>query len=290
MSLIAGFTFVRNARRYDYPVIESIRSMLPLCGELVVAVGRSDDDTMDMVRRINDPKIRILETVWDDSLRQGGRVLAVETDKAFGAVSPHYPWCLYLQADECLHEQDYDIIRAAAENYQHDVRTEGFLFSYHHFYGSYDYVGNSRRWYRREVRIVRNDPAIHSWRDAQGFRRKGKKLRVRLLPAHIYHYGWVRHPEQQQQRQAHFHTLWHDDQTAQAKAGSTPYYIYDQGEPLRPFTGTHPATMCDRIQRQNWHFANDPTQMRLTFKDRCLHWLEQKTGYRLGEYRNYTLL
>jgi len=47
---VSGFTFVRNAIRYDYPVVEAIQSILPLCTELVVAVGNSDDDTLQLIR------------------------------------------------------------------------------------------------------------------------------------------------------------------------------------------------------------------------------------------------
>lgn len=102
---IAGFTFVRNAIKFDYPIIEAITSILPICDEVVVAVGNSEDDTLGLIKSINSPKIKIIETIWDDSLREGGRVLAVETDKALAAVSPDVDWCFYIQGDEVVHEQ-----------------------------------------------------------------------------------------------------------------------------------------------------------------------------------------
>ncbi len=167
---IAGFTFIRNALLYDYPVVEAITSILPLCDYFVVAVGKSDDDTLDLVRGIGDPKIHVIETVWDDRLREGGRVLAEETNKAFDAIPPDYDWCFYIQGDECVHEDDLPAIRSGMEQWLNDPETQGLLLHYRHFYGSYDYVGVSRRWYRREVRIIRNDKHIRSYRDAQGFR------------------------------------------------------------------------------------------------------------------------
>ena len=84
---VAGFTFIRNAVRYDYPVVESITSLLPLVDELVVCVGNSDDSTLALIESIASPKIKIFHSVWDDSLREGGKVLAVETNKALAAVS-----------------------------------------------------------------------------------------------------------------------------------------------------------------------------------------------------------
>src|ERR1044072_1101483 len=143
---VTGFTFVRNAIKLDYPVVEAISSILPLCDEVIVLVGNSEDATPDLIRSINSPKIRIFDSVWDDSMREGGRVLAIETDKAMQHISPDTTWCFYIQADEIVHEDDYPAIRAAMEKYKDDQRVEGLLFNYIHFYGTYDYVGDSRTW------------------------------------------------------------------------------------------------------------------------------------------------
>lgn len=288
---VAGFTFIRNALLYDYPIVEAIRSILPVCDQVVVAVGRSDDDTLGLVRSIGDPRIRILETVWDDSLRDGGCVLAEETNKAFDAIPEQYDWCFYIQGDECVHEADLPAIRAAMERHLTDRRTEGLLFNYQHFYGSYDFTGLSRRWYRREVRIVRNDKRIRSYRDAQGFRwADGRKLQVRPAGARIFHYGWVKHPAAQQRKQLSFNCLWHSDQAVSelVKPGET--YQYDGKEPLRRFTATHPAVMHPRIAAVNWQFAGDPSAMQWSWKDQVSNTVERLTGWRMGEYRNYKLL
>ncbi|MEL6923972.1 MAG: glycosyltransferase family 2 protein, partial [Bacteroidota bacterium] len=148
---VSGFTIVRNAIKYDFPVVESIRSILPVCDEVVVAVGQSEDDTLSLIRNIGSDKIRIVPTVWDDSLREGGRVLAVETNKAFDAIGSDADWCLYVQADEVLHEQYQLSLKQTMQQNLHRSEVEGLLFDYQHFYGSYDYVGDSRRWYRKEI-------------------------------------------------------------------------------------------------------------------------------------------
>jgi hypothetical protein len=288
---VAGFTFIRNAARYDYPIVEAIRSVLPLCDYFVVALGRSEDDTEALIRSIDDPRIHILPTEWDDSLREGGRVLAVETDKAFQAIPQAYDWCFYIQGDECVHEQDYPAIRQSMERWLDDPHTEGLLFHYRHFYGSYDYVGASRRWYRREVRIIRNNKNIKSWRDAQGFRwADGRKLRVRQIPACIYHYGWVKDPAAQQRKLRNFNRLWHSDEIAEQRVGRSETYRYDGTEPLERFTGAHPAVMQPRISTMNWQFETDPSTIRRRLKDRISQWIERRTGWRPGEYKNFTLL
>lgn len=287
---VVGFTFVRNALKYDYPVFESISSLLPLCDEVVVAVGNSDDGTLVLIQRINSPKIRIVETVWDDALRAGGRVLAVETDKALAAVLADADWAIYLQADEVLHEADYPAIRVVMERWKDDKAVEGLLLNYRHFYGSYGYVGDSYRWYRREIRIIRLGIGVHSYRDAQGFRRAdNRKLRVKLLDANVHHYGWVKMPAAMQRKQETFGKLWHSDEWVAQNVAAAKEFDYSQVDSLQRFEGTHPAIMQPRINAQNWQFDHDPSRNCYRFKDRFKQTLERLTGYRMGEYRNYEL-
>ncbi|WP_242396008.1 hypothetical protein [Anaeromyxobacter oryzisoli] len=288
---VGGFTFVRNAIRFDYPIVEAIQSILPLCDEVVVAVGKSEDDTLGLIRRIPSPKIRILETVWDDTIRQGGRVLAVETDKAFQALSPDLDWAVYIQGDEVLHERGLTAVRDAMERYADDRRVEGLLFDWLHFYGSYDYVAEAIRWYRHEVRIVRRDPDIHSYGDAQGFRRRpSEKLRVKPTGATIHHYGYVRPPKTMQDKARCFNQLWHDDAWIARNVPCTAAFDYSQIDALRRFEGTHPAVMRPRIAAMNWAFDRDLSANRWSFKDRLKLALECLTGWRPGEFRNYRLL
>lgn len=286
---VSGFTFVRNAVKFDYPVKESILSLLPLVDELIVCLGNSDDTTADLIQSINSPKIKIVSSVWDDSLREGGRVLAVETDKALAAVSPQADWCIYLQADEVIHENDYLVIRAAMEEFKSDPKVEGLLFNYIHFYGSYHYVGNSRKWYRHEVRIIRNDRKIHSYKDAQGFRKDDRPLKVKKIKARIFHYGWVKNPAHQTEKQKSFHRLWHSDEKVKAKV-KEELFDYSEIDSLEEFTSTHPAPMKIRIENMDWVFYYDTRQNKLSFKNKILQFVEKQTGKRLFEYRNYRLI
>lgn len=283
---VSGFTFVRNAVQYDYPIVESIRSLLPLVDELVVCLGNSSDDTTSLIQSIADSKLKIVNSVWDDTLREGGRVLAVETDKAFAAVSEKADWCIYLQADEIIHEDDIPAIRIAMEDFLEDKMVDGLLFNYIHFYGNYSHIGSSRRWYRHEIRVIRNDKSIHSFRDAQGFRKNNDFLRVKKINARIFHYGWVKKPEQQQEKQKNFHKLWHSDEKVK-KMVKDNTYDYSQIDLLKKFTGTHPAVMQERIKKLDWELDFDTTTNKMSFKNRILHAIENVSGYRLFEYKNY---
>ena len=288
---ITGITFIRNALRYDYPIVESIRSVLPLVDTMIVAVGRSEDATRELIAGLNSAKIEILDTVWDDSLRTGGRVLAEETDKALRAVPTATDWVLYIQGDEVLHEQYHEPLRASMTRWKDDAATDGLLFDYLHFYGSYDYVGDSLRWYRREVRVVRPNRGIYSYRDAQGFRMGAdQKLRVRHSGATMYHYGWVKDPRAMQRKAEDFNRYWHDDAWLEENIARREAFDYGEVDALRRFEGSHPEVMNKRIDRLNWEFDHDPSMNRYGFKERCKRWIEGLTGFRPGEYRNYRLL
>src|ERR1039457_1514740 len=272
---ISGFTFIRNAIKYDYPVVEAIRSVLPLCDEFIVAVGKSEDQTRDLITSIGSPLIRIIDTEWDESLRKDGEVLAVETNKAFDAVSPESTWAFYIQGDEVIHEKYLEGLKNDMKKFGGDPRIEGLLLNWLHFYGSYDFVGNSRRWYRKEVRIIRNDKKIRSYKDAQGFRKQDKPLNVMPVDAFIYHYGWVKPPEFQQARLNYFHSLWHNEKWIKKNISPHEAFDYLTIDSLEQFQGTHPAVMQARIGRTNWQFSFDPTKKKLSPIKRISHLIEE---------------
>ncbi len=288
---ISGFTFVRNALKYDYPVVEAIMSILPLCDEMIVAVGQSDDDTLALIEGIDSPKIKIIETIWDDSLREGGQVLAIETNKALAAISDDTDWAFYIQADEVVHERYLPAIAKAMQVYLNDDAVEGLLLKYKHFYGSYRYVGDSARWYRREIRIVRHTGRVASYRDAQGFRTiDNKKLNVRLIDAEVYHYGWVKTPESIKKKVKEFQQFWYDDDEMEIIRAEAETFDNTQVDSLVLFEGTHPAVMAQRIAQMNWIFDFDIRQKNLSFKNKFKLFFERLTGRRIGEYRNYKLI
>lgn len=287
---VSGFSFIRNAIKYDYPIVEAITSILPICDEFIVAIGNSDDDTEALINAIGSDKIKIIHTVWDDSLREGGRVLALETDKAFQAISDDTDWCFYIQGDECVHEKYLPIIKKAMEENLQADNIEGLLFKYLHFYGSYDFVGTSKRWYRNEIRVIRNNKNIKSYKDAQGFRINDRKLNVLPIEAEIYHYGWVKHPSKQQDKIKNFNKLWHDDDWMKRNIEDVAEFDYSQVDGVKHFIGEHPSVMKNRIENVNWKFSFDPSKKKMKFRHRVAHAFESITGYRLGEYKNYTIV
>jgi hypothetical protein len=284
---VCGFTIVRNAIKYDYPVVESIRSILPLCDKVVVAAGNSDDGTLDLIKSIDKEKIVIIETVWDDKLREGGSVLAVETNKAMDAIAADFDWCFYIQADEVIHENSYPVIQNAMKKWVDVPEVEGLLFKYHHFWGTYDYLGINRQWYKHEIRIIRNNKQIRSYRDAQGFRLNNRKLNVKPIDAYIYHYGYVRPPAIMKEKMKDFSELYHSNDNLKKEVQRISNFKYEEVDAVKQFTGSHPSILKKRIEGMVWSVKIDQKQFKMNLKDRLLFVFERLFKYRLFEYKNY---
>jgi hypothetical protein len=283
MVQVSGFTIVRNAVNLDFPLVESIRSILPICDEVIVNVGWSEDDTLGLVRGIGDPKIRIIESEWD--LSKKNFVFGVETLRAMRAC--RYPWGVYIQADEVLHEDGARALRAAIERDDGDPRVEGVLVRYLHFFGGLDTIATNRRWYRYEVRAVRLDPAldVRPYQGAQGFRVGPglRKIRARLTEAAMFHYGWARPMRAIRAKRDVTRSFFPHKQP-----DSVPLLPWMPG--LRHFEGRHPAVAADWVRARQ----HDPERR---IGPRFFHWkhlrhyvsnvIERLTGRRVFEFRNY---
>lgn len=282
---VSGFSFIRNAIKYDYPIKEAILSILPLCDEFVIAVGNSDDNTRNLVENISG-KIKIIDTIWDDTVKEGGKVLALETDKALEKISKDSDWAFYIQGDEILHEKYLEEVKSKMATYKNNKSIDGLLFGYKHFYGSYDYTGISSNWYRREIRVIRPNINAYSYRDAQGFRKNnGEKLNVKLINAKIYHYGWVKPPKVMYKKQNNFASLYNVIE----KHIDGKEFDYSNIGALNIFKGTHPKVMEGRINSKNWKFSFDISVNKFSVKDKIKKFFIKNFKWYIGEYRNYIL-
>lgn len=285
---LSGFTLVRNAIELDFPVVESIRSILPLCEEVVVNVGRSTDATLELIRSIGDPKLRIVESEWD--FTRGEAVLREETLRAMRAC--RHPWGIGIQADEVLHEAGAASLLETIGRAAADPRIEGVVVRYRHLFGDPDTEAVNRRWYRREVRAVRLDPAaeVHPFRDAQGFRVGPEQRRVRALlaDAEMFHYGWIRSAAALRGRASVDRSLYPD----------RPDYQHDRAvlrwfPGLRPFRGTHPAVAAGWVERHRHDPERRVTPPRFQWEHLRFYasdLIERLTGERWFEFRNYRLV
>ena len=288
---VTGITFIRNAIINDYPIVEAIKSILPMVDEMIVSIGDGEDDTEALIKNINTDKIKIVHSTWDLSLRKGGKILAVETNKVMEHVSADTDWIFYIQGDEVIHEKYHSLVSAAMKKYVDDKSVEGILFNYLHFYGTYDYVGDSRKWYNCDTRIIRNDKNIQSYRDAQGFRKGTEKINVAKTDAFVYHYGWVKNPKQMKIKQKNVAGFWNDnDESLNQFLQTEDFFDYNEFDSLKRFEETHPLVMKERIDQKNWEINLDVKKKNLKLKYRVLEWFEKRIGRRLFTFKNHKIV
>ena len=297
---IGAFTYVRNGNTFGYPFIESIKSLLPLVDEYIVVIGDSNDGTKEAVEAIGDNKIKIVDTIWDDTMRIGGKIFAQQTNIGIDSLSKDNDWLFHLQADEVIHEKDLENIRQALQNSINDKRIDGFLLKFLNFFGDYEHYCPSRRYHQKEIRIIRNNPAIRSYKDSMGFRKfiapqdmteKGTKLFVKQIDATVYHYSYVKPPKKQNAKHIEFAKKYNstDDFIATYKAKYGDGYTYLDYDYLHKYTGTHPAVMSVVIKEKDWEFKYDPKINNMNFKEKFMKLVESVTGKQFFIYKNYRI-
>lgn len=285
---ISGFTFLRNAQMLGYPFVPSIRSVLPLVDEFVIALGPCDDDTEKMVREIGDPKIRIIPTTWNERVRNDYSIkgFVYGQQKSIALFNCTGDWAFYLEGDELIHEDDLPKIRAAMEKHLDDERVEALAFDYLHFYGNKNTIAWSPGWYRSEVRIIRN--TIPAWGPKGLFftvldtQKKARYPRAAHTGATIHHYGWIRSEEQMNHKIDAVRKFWDSQPAARANFSAV------DAATLKPFAGTHPKAIQQWLPAAEGLFEADPNYQ-LTRRDKKHRWmmlLEKHAGLRFNK-RHY---
>ncbi len=287
---ISGFTFGKNLLSLGYPVVESIKSLLPLCDEVIVNIGfddlnsKKDDGTFQFLldHFSSNTKVIFMTSQWDQTMTQRGEVLAQQTNLALDKCQ--HPFCHYIQADEVLHEDDYPLIEKGVRQLRDDSQADGLLYDFVHFYSSPSVIRYGRDVYRKEIRLIRNGRNIRSYRDAQGFRHQNnEKLSILETKARIFHYGWARNEEIMQKKIAAMNKFY-------GASDKKVIFNYEHIWGTRPFKETHPDVMKHWIKEH--HSSRNILKEKMIFrpediKSILLDSIEKLTSHRLGEYKNY---
>lgn len=312
---LSGFTFVKNATKLFIPAKEAISSILPLVDEFIVVLGKGDEDdeTEKEINSLNSEKIKIIHTEWEPEKYPKNTIFAQQTDIAKEACNGD--WLFYIQCDEAVHEKYLPEIKSALNQYHDDLEVEGLVFNYKHFWGDFEHYNPSHTFYSKEIRIIRNLPQIHSWKDAQSFRyhfkefdysfeayqqkENTRKLNTAFIKAEIYHYGWVRPPAMMNKKRKTASVTYHGKEATQKRfEKEADQFDYGPLNKVRRFKDSHPAVMKDWIQKLDWKDqlqysgkrkkkAQPPKHEKLKY--RILTWIESNllAGKRLGEFQNY---
>ena len=277
---ISGFTMVRNADKYYFPIKEAIESVLPIVDEFVVALGNNDegDKTRELIESIGSDKVKIIDRIWSEKEFVDGVIFANETTFAMSQCSGD--WCLYLQADEVVHEEDLDSIVQLCTDNLNNPEVEGLLFNYYHFFGDYNHHLPVHGWAKNEVRLVRNNIGVYSYLDAVSFRKNNnEKLNVIKTDATVYHYGWVRPPRLMQSKKKEQDSMHHGKAIIDYEYKLKPYeFDYGPLGKVPKFVGTHPKAMAPFIAKMNWEGKLNSTKKGVITRDKMKH---EKVKYRV---------
>jgi len=238
---VSAFTFIKNGQILGYPFLQSIQSILPIVDEFVINVGASEDETLDMIRSIQDKKIRIIQSKWNDGMHNRGYVYGQQ--KMIAQFNCTGDWAFYIEGDEVYHEEDLEKIHKSMKLHLNNSKVEALVFDFKHFYGNANTILDSPGWYRKEARIIKNSVRSYApdglfWLVLES-NKKGRYPWAKHTGASCYHYGWVRSQDQMNLKSTKVQKYWGGDPV------KIDYTQMDQSI-IRPFQGTHPKIV------ENW--------------------------------------
>lgn len=262
---VSGFTFLNEAVKRGYPFRESIRSALPICDEFIVVVGPSEDGTFEAVLALDEPRIKVFRSQWNPHVWT--YVYGQQSNIALANCTGD--WAFYIQGDEVVHEDDYELLREQMRKHLDNPDIEGLVFDYVHFYGNHNTRAWSPRWYRQEVRIMKNNIRVIFPNDAQYpilllNNKHSRYLKSAVTGAKMYHYGWVQSDYMRNGGQVKTSTCRDVDPAT-----------------LRRFEGSHPGAMMQSLKFEHTELFEASPSHKLTSREkrhRILMFFERMTG------------
>jgi hypothetical protein len=251
---VSAFTFIKNGGILGYPFIQSIKSILPIVDEFVINVGSGEDNTLEVIQAINDPKIRIIQSCWNDNMKNRGYVYGQQ--KMVAQFNCTGDWAFYIEGDEIYHENDLDRIYMSMKENLDNPEVEALIFDFYHFYGNANSYLDSPGWYRSEARIIKNSLRTYApdglfWLVLDN-NKTGRYPRAKHTGAKCYHYGWVRSEAQMNLKSKKVQKYWGGE------GNKIDYSKMDQSI-IKEFKGSHPKIIQDWIPNDIELFTVDPS-------------------------------
>lgn len=253
---VSAFTFIRNGQILGYPFLQSIQSILDIVDEFIINVGKSEDDTLSLIKSIGNPKIRIIESNWNDAMQDKGYVYGQQ--KMIAQFNCSGDWAFYIEGDEVYHEEDLEKIRKSMEIHLNNPNVEALIFDFIHFYGNTNSVLNSPGWYRSEARIIRNSVRSYApdglfWL-VLGSNKKGRYPKAKHTGVSCYHYGWARTEDQMNLKSSRVQKYW-------GKHHVKIDYSQMDKKIIQEFKGKHPKIVEDWLSKEKGLFEVDSKYM-----------------------------
>lgn len=209
---IAALYRAYNVQIVDYPLEASIRSAMEFCDEACVVVGQSEDDTVGIVRHLQDEygadrlKFECHELKFD----RMWQVQACELAKAMTKCD----WLFLIDADEVFHEDDAGRIKDCL-HWPRPVKLVSFPYYHYyaspswyvkpgglHFYQRHTKLGHRSVKFRlQNFRTDRNRAPVCDVMATVG----GRDVKAHIFNGHeiyhsdirVHHYGWCKLPKAQ---------------------------------------------------------------------------------------------
>ena len=249
---VSAFTFIKNGQILGYPFLQSIQSILTIVDEFIINIGESEDDTLMMIQSLASPKIRIIESHWNDSMQDRGYVYGQQ--KMIAQFNCTGDWAFYIEGDEVYHENELEQIKKSMEMHLNDSNVEALVFDFYHFYGNSNSYLDSPGWYRSEARIIKNSLRTYApdglfWLVLDS-NKKGRYPRAKHTGASCYHYGWARSEDQMNLKVSKVQMYWG------TKLVKIDYSQMDQSI-IKEFKGTHPKVMREWLKNDKGLYQVD---------------------------------
>jgi len=249
---VSAFTFIKNGQILGYPFLQSIQSILTIVDEFIINIGESEDDTLMMIQSLASPKIRIIESHWNDSMQDRGYVYGQQ--KMIAQFNCTGDWAFYIEGDEVYHENELEQIKKSMEMHLNDSNVEALVFDFYHFYGNSNSYLDSPGWYRSEARIIKNSLRTYApdglfWLVLDS-NKKGRFPRAKHTGASCYHYGWARSEDQMNLKVSKVQKYW------DTKPVKIDYSQMDKSI-IKEFKGSHPKVMREWLKNDKGLYKVD---------------------------------
>lgn len=180
---ISGLTIVRNAISNGYLIAEVLDTLVAISDEVIVCDGFSTDGTFEYLSTRGD--IKLYQDVWNLQSNDGHEFANI-TNKGMSRCTGDY--IFYLQADELIHEDQYENLRKLILSNEYN----SISCKFHHIRYSFDH--SLVEGYElhpsatRASRVVRNKDIYSS---TDGFNFDGSIHPQYNSNINIYHYGYI---------------------------------------------------------------------------------------------------
>lgn len=242
MNTLAGIVCVRNGDALDYSWREAVHSLLQVCDEVLISDCDSTDGTREAMNAWEcvSTKITLCNYPWSNPERTDQWYPEWVNYARQHSKAKH---CIYLDADEVLHEDDYGLIRKAADQGQ------TLFFKRLNFWrDAQSLIPEGVCCGTKVLRMAPSNmpvPSDYPWLPAEETMKQAQESNIR-----VFHYGFLRKREAFFKKARVVQRIWAGSYDARLEAAEkfegnwmTDPNVVPWTNELVPYNGTHPKVI-----------------------------------------------